>query len=70
MPFIFVTCISLYNFSHYLTIKMCVMGYGNDQLAYIPSGKFLDEKHYHYLIYQFGTEGYTQRARPVQGVYP
>ena len=26
--------------------------------------------YYHYLIYQFGTEGHTQKARPVQGAYP
>ena len=25
---------------------------------------------YHYLIYQFGTEGHTQKARPVQGANP
>ena len=25
---------------------------------------------YHYLIYQFGTEGHTQKARPVQGACP
>ena len=25
--------------------------------------------HYHYLIYQFDTEGHTQKARPVQSAY-
>ena len=27
-------------------------------------------EHYHYFIYQFGTEGHTQKVRPVQGTYP
>ena len=47
VPFIFVTCISLYNFNHYLTkinLKMCVMGNSNDPPALISSWKFLNEK--------------------------
>ena len=48
--FIFVTCISLCNFSHYLIIdyenvKMCIMGNGNDPSTRILSWKFPDENH-------------------------
>ena len=32
--------------------------------------KTCDIRYYYYLLYQLGTGGRTQKAQPIQGVYP